>query len=75
MKTLKAIVLISALALITSCVYYYIDSEGCAYCEEVNLHFIAGPMCDGNPKDKRTWIDSMQIQGLRNGQNWVCEIR
>ncbi len=70
-----AMFVISLFVKVASCVYYYIDSEGCAYCEEVNLHFIAGPMCDGDAADKRTWIDSMQIQGNRNGQNWLCEIR
>lgn len=59
----------------SSCVYYYIDQDGCAYCEELNTHYITGPMCEGDAEFKRTWIDSIQIQGNRVGQNWLCEIR
>jgi len=67
--------LIIGLILCTGCVYYYIDTEGCAYCEERTLHFITQPMCEGDAEDKRRWIDSIQVQGSRNGQLWHCEIR
>lgn len=75
MKTLKAICIAIVLCATFGCVYYYIESEGCAYCEEKTLHFISGPLCEGDAQTKRAWIDSMQVQGARLGQVWICEIR
>lgn len=68
-------ILILTLA-VAGCSYFEIfDPNGCVYCEELHLHYVTAPMCDGNAEEQRAYIDSIQIQGWRAGQTWLCEIR
>lgn len=74
MKIIWGLIIIALIGL--SCTYFNFEGDGnCVYCTELNSHYITGPVCDPSDQALRAFIDSVQAQGSRLGQNWVCEIR